>query len=279
MYRQGTEFYEGLAALHGAGLSRQDPDETSALQRARLAVARFGQPALEVGCGVGRTLVPLRADGFDVDGCDLSLQMLLRCRQAALKAQLELDLYWQAMQELELPRRYRTILVPAGAFMHVIDRGEAVEALHRFHRHLLPGGTLVLTLYTAAELPQPTDDERRWRALATLPLPQAEADLVVEQRTSARDPLEQVLTDQRRYRLRLDGRVLYEETRTGQYRWYGKHDLQLMMAWVGFGELQVTGLTSGGAPTATPHEQALMVVTGRRQRSYGLGVPIEQNSN
>ena len=37
-------------------------------------------PVLDAGCGAGRLLVPLRSEGFDVDGCDASADMIERCR-------------------------------------------------------------------------------------------------------------------------------------------------------------------------------------------------------
>jgi 2-polyprenyl-3-methyl-5-hydroxy-6-metoxy-1,4-benzoquinol methylase len=38
----------------------------------RGAIERFGQPALDLGCGAGRLLLPLLADGLIVDGVDIS---------------------------------------------------------------------------------------------------------------------------------------------------------------------------------------------------------------
>ena len=38
-------------------------------------------PVLDAGCGTGRLLAPLREHGFDVDGCDVSADMLERCQQ------------------------------------------------------------------------------------------------------------------------------------------------------------------------------------------------------
>ena len=48
-------------------------------------IARFGQPVLDVACGTGRLLVPLLRAGIDVDGCDLSEDMLHHCRTKAAR--------------------------------------------------------------------------------------------------------------------------------------------------------------------------------------------------
>ena len=74
-----------------------------------------GQPALDLGCGAGRLLAPLLEAGLDVDGCDGSADMVERCRQRLQRDGLATSLHVQAMHELVLPRRYRTILV-CGSF-------------------------------------------------------------------------------------------------------------------------------------------------------------------
>lgn len=50
------------------------------------------------------------------------------------------------MSELQLPRRYRTIIVPSSSFQLLLDRAEAGRALEAFHRHLVPGGTLAMPI-------------------------------------------------------------------------------------------------------------------------------------
>ncbi len=103
-----------------------------------------GQPALDIGCGTGRLLLDYLADGIDIDGVDSSPEMLEICRMKALKLGLHPTLYLQPMESLELPRRYRTIMVPSSSFQLVTDPHDAAEAMRRFWRHLEPGGTLVM---------------------------------------------------------------------------------------------------------------------------------------
>jgi 2-polyprenyl-3-methyl-5-hydroxy-6-metoxy-1,4-benzoquinol methylase len=42
-----------------------------------------GQPALDVACGTGRLLIPYLRAGLDVDGCDVSADMIALCREHA----------------------------------------------------------------------------------------------------------------------------------------------------------------------------------------------------
>ena len=102
-----------------------------------------GQPALDLACGTGRLLIPYLREGLDVDGCDVSGDMLALCRQAAEREGLEARLYEQAKHELDIPRRYRTVFM-CGALGVGSTRAEDVKAMRRVYDHLEPGGTFVL---------------------------------------------------------------------------------------------------------------------------------------
>jgi 2-polyprenyl-3-methyl-5-hydroxy-6-metoxy-1,4-benzoquinol methylase len=78
-------------------------------------ILRYGQPALDAGCGTGRLLFPFLRAGLDVDGCDVSGDMLAYCRATAERKSLTVRLYQQALHEHDLPRSYQTI-VACGVF-------------------------------------------------------------------------------------------------------------------------------------------------------------------
>ncbi len=109
-------------------------------------IRKSGQPVLDVACGTGRLLLDYAAEGIDIDGVDISPEMIDLCRANAREAGLGPHLYVQAMQELDLPRRYQTILVPSSSFLHLTRPADALEALRRFRTHLLPGGLLSMSL-------------------------------------------------------------------------------------------------------------------------------------
>ena len=48
-------------------------------------IERDGQPALDVGCGTGRLLLPYLRAGLDVDACDVSADMVELCREKAAR--------------------------------------------------------------------------------------------------------------------------------------------------------------------------------------------------
>src|SRR5215468_7534611 len=104
-------WHHGLVAQWWAEFNQGGDD----VEHFRRAIAGSGEPALDVACGTGRVLVPLRRAGVDVDGSDVSADMLAWCRRAADAEGLRVSLYQQPVHALELPRRYRTVFI-CGAF-------------------------------------------------------------------------------------------------------------------------------------------------------------------
>jgi SAM-dependent methyltransferase len=127
-----STWHHGLVADYWATVNVEAPELELYRQHLR-------SPVLDAGCGAGRLLAPLRDEGFDVDGCDASADMVERCRQRAPDATL-----WVApLHELDPPRRYASI-VCSGVLGLGSTREQDVEGLRRLHDALRPGGTLVL---------------------------------------------------------------------------------------------------------------------------------------
>ena len=126
----------------------------------RAVIRNGGEPALEIGCGTGRLLLEYVAGGLDVEGVDESQDMLRICRRKADQRGLRVRVHFQAMQTLDLAGRFRTLFVPAGSFMLLTDRGDAEHALARFHRHLVPGGRVLIPLEQPSDTPLPAGSSR-----------------------------------------------------------------------------------------------------------------------
>ena len=233
MYATGSELYRGLGAEHSGALM----DLNLELDHCRRALAQFGEPVLDVGCGQGQILLALRQQGIDIDGCDLSLDMLASATRSAREQGLGVNLYWQAMQDLDLPRRYRTILVPSAALMHLTDPAEAMEALRRIHNHLLPAGGLLLAMC----LPSITDPlgPPHGQSGSRLEPGTDGAVLRVDSSWTLHDPVNRTGHWQQKYQLERSGEIVRREVRNGLLRSYTELELSIMLAWNGFVDLEV----------------------------------------
>jgi SAM-dependent methyltransferase len=217
-----------------------------------------GQPALDVACGTGRLLVPYLHAGLDVDGCDASHDMLALCRERALREGLPPpNLYAQAMHDLELPRRYRTIVV-CGGFGLGGSRTDDVEALRRLYEHLEPGGVLVL------DNEVPYASPVRWRywlkeGRGELPRPWAGrgdrrtaadgAEYELDSRIVHLDPLSQEITLEMRARMWRDGELVADEEHVLTMTMYFAYELVLLLERAGFVDVELRAGYTDAEPT------------------------------
>jgi len=262
-------WHHGLVARWWAEFNRDGPE----VAYFRRHVER-GQPALDVACGTGRLLIPYLRAGLDVDGCDVSPDMIALCRERAEQEGLHPTLLVQPMHELDPPRRYRTIFV-CGGFGLGSTRERDAEALRRFHEQLEPGGTLVLdneVPYSGdlpwrvwleserAKLPRP------WAPLETLERRRAAdgSELALDSRIVSVDPLEQRFSYELRAALWRDGGLVAQEEHRLELTLYFTHELLLMLERAGFERVAVHG--DHREEPATPSSK-MVVLVARKPRS------------
>ena len=226
------------------------------------SIERFGQPALDLGCGTGRILLPLLRAGFDIDGCDISPDMIHFARQAADHEGFAPRLYVQPMHALAIPRRYRTIYI-CGSFGLGGDRDNDLECLRRCHTHLEPGGALVLneqadyTSRTAWEawlsesrraMPEP------WPERGSPRVAKDGSEHYMQIRVLDVDPLNQTYKREVRLEKWMAGKPIAVENYELQGNVYLKQELTLMLRVAGFKEVRVDGNYSDEEATSN-HEE------------------------
>ena len=217
-----------------------------------------GQPALDAACGTGRLLIPYLHEGLDVDGSDISQDMLERVRERAEREGLPPpNLHAQAMHELDLPRRYRTIIV-CGGFGLGGRREDDFDGLRRLYEHLEPGGTLVLDNEVPyangrpwkvwqkaerAELPRawPAKGDRRKAADGD--------EIELRARIVDFDPVEQSTSREIRAFLWRDGELVAEEQHALTENCYFTYELELLLERAGFVDVEVRGALTERSPT------------------------------
>ena len=262
----GSTWHYGLVARWWAEFSEPGP-EIDYFRR----FVEEGEPALDLACGTGRLLLPYLRAGLDVDGCDISRDMIGECRAAGEREGLSPTLHVQAMHELDLPRRYGTIFI-CGGFGLGSSREQDAEALRRILSHLEPGGRLVFDVevpYADERLWQHWLKERRWE----LPRPWREpeerrlgsdgAEYALLGRLVDLDPLAQRATRELRAFMWRDGRLVAEEEHSLTESFYFKHEVELMLSQAGFVDVEVRGQHNDRPPAP---EDDFLVYLARRPR-------------
>ena len=224
----------------------------------RAAIERSGQPVLDVGCGAGRLLLPYLRAGIDVDGCDVSADMIEVCRSKAALEGMQPNLYVQPMHAIDMPRTYRTIFV-CGSFGLGSDRDRDIEALTRFRDHLEPGGTLLIDIEMPyadphhwgywlegkrSSLPeQDTGPKRRRRAADG-------SEYALAPRLISVEPLEQRVTMAINIERWREGKLEADEERLLHIGMYFKNEMLLMLEKAGFTDVVVHGEHQERPPTS-----------------------------
>lgn len=219
---------------------------------------------LDVACGAGRLLLPLLQAGIDIDGCDISGDMLYHCQKKAAREGFSPHLYEQPMHSFIIPRRYRTIYI-CGSFGLAGSRENDLAALLRCYEHLEEGGALLLNVqaeYTSPEswniwltenggsLPQPwPEDGVRRTAMDG-------SENIAYFRYVHIDPLDQRYHRQVRLEKWVSSEIVASEVYDLHGNMYFKNEVMLMLEVAGFREVVVYGDYSDEIATAN-HEEII----------------------
>lgn len=151
MSQPAEKFYTGLVADLYTPLKSASVDAG----RYRDLIVRYGEPALELGCGDGDPLLDLRAWGLAADGIDSSLDMIERLHDRAVERGLTVDAWVDSMQAMRPRRFYRTIFLAGPTFNLLPDDQAMAEALDAIAGALSPSGTAVIPLFEPEPVHQP----------------------------------------------------------------------------------------------------------------------------
>lgn len=184
-------------------------------------------PALEIGCGSGRLLFPLVQAGHEVEGLELSPDMLDLARAEALRRGISPTLHQGDMGAWNAPRPFAALLAPAFTVQLGAD---PAAMLRHWHGWLNPRGGLYLTVFTplaelAGDLPENEwyDDHR-----ATL---DDGREALLETRHSL-DEENRLLHREHRYRL--GGKEPESHASRQTIRWFEEGELEGLLAEAGF---------------------------------------------
>ena len=140
-YAGAAEFYDYVVPYATRGDVEFYVDE---------ALAADG-PVLELGCGTGRVLIPIARAGVTIHGLDESNAMLDQCRTKLGTEPREVRdrvaLHQGDMRSFNLHQLYALVTLPFRPFQHLLNIEDQLACLTSAHRHLRPGGRIILDLF------------------------------------------------------------------------------------------------------------------------------------
>jgi SAM-dependent methyltransferase len=104
-------------------------------------------PVLDVCCGNGRILLPIREAGIEIDGLDIDPQLLDDLRRKLAGRGLSSTLVEGDMRRFRLPRRYAHVFIGFNSFAHNLTQQDQLDTLVCCREHLAEGAHLTLVLF------------------------------------------------------------------------------------------------------------------------------------
>jgi SAM-dependent methyltransferase len=141
--------YEALAPFYDRYTALYDHDLWLAnLESVAMGLGLEGRGLLDVGCGTGKSFLPLLARGYDVVACDVSPEMVARARERAMPGPAEVIV----ADARELPDLGSFDLVTCldDCLNYLLSDEELGAALEGVSRNLRPGGFFIFDLNSLA---------------------------------------------------------------------------------------------------------------------------------
>lgn len=211
------------ALLHDAFWAEEgEPAELTLLEE---VLREYPGLSLEVGCGSGRLLLPLLQKGYQVEGVELSKEMLTMCGIAAETLSLSPVLHEGDMTSFEPGKTYASLLVPAFTLQLATD---PPAALAHFHRLLEPEGVIYLSVFIPmAELHRELPEGEWYEDHKTALNDGRSASMETRHRLNRK---ERILEREHRYRLHgPDGEIVAEHESAQTLRWFTARQLSGML--------------------------------------------------
>jgi SAM-dependent methyltransferase len=208
-----------------------------------------GGPALELGCGNGRLLIPTLQAGAPCDGLDLAPKMLESLRAKLAAKGLKTNVIQGDMRDFSLPDRYSLIAIGFNSFLHNLTQADQLATLRCCRHHLISGGRLVITAFhpSAAKLLEWSGPEKLVKDL-----PYGDGRVKLWDR-ALDDRVEQIRRMSRRIEFSdAAGAVTRRETVEFQLRYVYKPETELLLRVAGFSGWSVrAGFGSDMDPAST----------------------------
>jgi len=201
----------------------------------KIVLKREGK-CLELACGTGRLLLPILKAGIDVEGVDISSEMLAICRKKLQKNNLSAILYEHDIENFNTGKQYGTIFISGGSFQLIYDIEKVQKCLRIIYSHLETGGLFILDIYNPrSEIKSNRDGV--WTLGRTAVNDKNEKFCCFGCATY--DLHEQVKRGTYKYELYRNNQLYKTVLDKINLRWYCKHEFKLMLEKAGFTKIRM----------------------------------------
>lgn len=185
---------------------------------------------LEPMCGNGRMLIPFMEKGIDIEGFDISEEMLRVCKLKCQNLNLNPNIYYGKIEEFKNGKNYDLILIPFGSFSLLPDE-LAKESLANMKTLLKDKGKLLLTVMTntgtVKEIPDWIETNRHY----------VESKEIIEYKKVNYDRTSKMLNTKLKYQLVKDGQIEKSEIMDFPIRIYEPGEFDNILKNNGFDEI------------------------------------------
>ncbi|MGX6971253.1 class I SAM-dependent methyltransferase [Vagococcus bubulae] len=181
---------------------------------------------LEAGVGTGRVLIPLLEKGLNVEGVDVSEDMLSQCKKNMEAYSVSTFVYQQDLFDLSLNQEYEAIIMPTGSFC-LLEKDRIEKVLKGFYHCLSCKGKVILDLIV------PNDFKKGKITQSKIDISNTETIIYTHYDESI-DWISQQTTSIDKYELINEGKVVETEYSHFTLYWYGLKEFEWLIQSLGF---------------------------------------------
>ncbi|WP_368892974.1 class I SAM-dependent methyltransferase [Proteus mirabilis] len=189
---------------------------------------------LEPAVGTGRILIPLLQSGFNIEGFDLSEEMLEFCKKNLIEHGFTTNYVTQNnLVTFEVNTPVEAIIIPTGTFLLLNTQQQAIQVLKQCYQALEFGGRLLVDISLAHHFVKGECTSRQFNT--------PEGDLITLQIINAEiDYINQLTTSHHRYDKWRDGKIIESEWEVFSLKWFGVSEFEQILRLIGFKQITIS---------------------------------------
>ncbi|MCI3919176.1 class I SAM-dependent methyltransferase [Paenibacillus sp. TRM 82003] len=202
-----------------------------------LSYVTEGVNVLEPMCGNGRMLIPFMQRGINIEGFDISEEMLITCENKCRQMGLAPNVRRESIDRFKASNKYDLIMIPFGSFSLLPDELVGVS-LQNMKDVLKADGKLLLTIMIRHQVEILEDWVETRRHLFG-------SELIVEYKKNEYHAEKSLLTTKLQYQLLVDGEIQKTEFMDLSVRLYDSLEFVTILKTSGFQDVKIHEVKDG----------------------------------